>query len=607
MGKQPMGHVKHNSFVVFLALLWFAAANVHAAAPSFDDWSEGFAAEWVRARPQFATRAQYFSGAEQDAVDRQLSLTGGFGNTYGLSAAQAAAKLAQSGLTELRHFPVADMTPQQRTSAAVIDWTLQNAIRRAEFAQNRLVFDQFDGLQVALVTFMTTTHPIRNRRDAENYLARLALVGPLIDQGVDEAKAAAVAGIIPPRFIIERVIDQLNQFTAISPADNVFVTTFDTRLAALGAALPPVERANFVAAAEKETRETVLPAFARIRTMLEEQLPKATDDAGVWRLPRGDAFYAQALNTSTTTTLSADEIHAIGLREVARIEAAMDVILKRLGYPDGSVKDRYEKFNATLQLPVEPDPRPILVARADAIVQDAARRSVTVFDLRPNAPVTVKREPTFSERGAAAHYSAPAPDGTLPGIYWIPLADLGPKVTWLGAGMKSTAYHEAIPGHHFQVAIQLESNELPRYRKFGVFGSNSAFGEGWGLYGERLAEENGWYDDDLTGQLGFLQLQLFRARRLVADTGLHAKHWTRQQVIDYGFTEAETDRYIVNPGQACSYMIGQLKIVELREKAKQSLGTKFSIKEFHNVVLRGGSVPLDVLAQEIDAWVAANR
>jgi uncharacterized protein (DUF885 family) len=173
--------------------------------------------------------------------------------------------------------------------------------------------------------------------------------------------------------------------------------------------------------------------------------------------------------------------------------------------------------------------------------------------------------------------------------------------------MKSTAYHEAIPGHHFQVAIQLESNELPRYRKLGVFGSNSAFGEGWGLYGERLAEENGWYDDDLTGQLGFLQLQLFRARRLVADTGLHAKHWTRQQVIDYGFTEAETDRYIVNPGQACSYMIGQLKILELREKARQALGTKFSIKEFHNVVLRGGSVPLDVLAQEIDAWVATNR
>jgi uncharacterized protein (DUF885 family) len=598
--------MRRNSFAIFLALLSFAAACVHAAEPSFDDWSEGFAAEWVRAKPQLATRTQYFSGAEQDAVDRQLSL-GGAGNTYGLSAAQATAKLAQSGLAKLQSFPVAAMSPQQRTSAAIIGWTLQNAIRRAEFAQNRFVFEQFDGLHLALVTFMTTAHPIRNRRDAENYLARLALIGPLVDQGISEANAAAVAGIIPPRFIVERVIEQLTEFLALDAADNVLVTTFDTRLAALGAALPTVEREHFVAAAEKETRETVLPAFVRIRAMLQEQLPKATDDAGVWRLPQGDAAYAQALNASTTTTLSADEIHAIGLREVARIEAEMDLILKQLGYPDGSVKDRYEKFNATLQLPAEPDPRPILIARLDAVVQDAARRSAAVFDLQPSAPVTVKREPTFSEQGAAAHYTAPAPDGTIPGIYWIPLADLGPKVTWLGAGLRSTAYHEAIPGHHFQVAIQQESNELPRYRKLGVFGFNSAFVEGWGLYAERLAEENGWYDDDLTGRLGYLQLQLFRARRLVADTGLHAKRWTRQQVIDYGFTSAETERYIVNPGQACSYMIGQLKILELRERARQALGTKFSIKEFHNVVLRGGSMPLDVLAQEIDAWVAANR
>jgi uncharacterized protein (DUF885 family) len=599
--------MKRISFAILLALLSFAAASVHAAAPSFDEWADGFAAEWIRTKPQLATRTQYFSGAEQDAIDRQLGLSGVFGNPYGLSAAQAAAKLAQSGLTELQRFPVAAMSPQQRTSAASISWMLLNAIRSADFAQNRPVFDQFNGLHVVLVTFMTTTHPIRNQRDAENYLARLALVGTVIDQGISEAKAAGGAGVLPPRFIIERLIEQLNAFLAPNPADNVLVTTFATRLAALGAALPTDERAKFVAAAEQETGETVRPAFARVRAMLEAQLPSATDDAGVWRLPHGDATYAQALNTFTTTTLSADEIHAVGLREVARIEAEMDRILQQLGYPDGSVKERYETFNATLQLPAQPDPRPILVARADAIVQDAARRSAAVFDLRPSAPVTVKREPAFSEQGAAAHYSAPAPDGTIPGIYWMPLADLGPKVTWLGAGMRSTAYHEAIPGHHFQIALQQESRELPRYRKLGVFGFVSAFGEGWALYAERLAEENGWYDDDQAGRLGYLQAQLFRARRLVADTGLHAKHWTRQQVIDYGFTPAEAERYVVFPGQACAYMIGQLRILELREGAKQALGPKFSIKEFHNVVLRGGAVPLDVLAQEVDAWVAANR
>ena len=283
----------------------------------------------------------------------------------------------------------------------------------------------------------------------------------------------------------------------------------------------------------------------------------------------------------------------------------MDAILRQLGYQDGTVQARVEKVNLSRASPAEPDPRPALVEQVTRVVHDAERRSVAVFDLRPKAPVTVKREPAFSEKSAAAHYTDPAPDGSLPGIYWIPLADLGPKVTWIGTGLKSTAYHEAIPGHHFQLAIQQESEELPRYRKLGVFGINNAYIEGWALYAERLAAENGWYDGDLPGQLGYLQLQLFRARRLVVDTGLHAKKWTRQQVIDYGFTPQETERYIVWPGQACSYMIGQLRILELREQAKAALGAKFSIKEFHNVVLRGGTLPLAVLAQEVDAWVAA--
>ena len=241
------------------------------------------------------------------------------------------------------------------------------------------------------------------------------------------------------------------------------------------------------------------------------------------------------------------------------------------------------------------------------MVRDAEKRSEAVFDLRPKAPVTVIREPAFSESSAAAHYSDPAPDGSQPGIYWLPLADLSPRVTWLGTGLKSTAYHEAIPGHHFQLALQQETTSLPRYLKLGIFGFNSAYIEGWALYAERLADENGWYEGDLPGRLGFLNMQLFRARRLVVDTGLHEMKWTRQQVIDYGFTPTETERYIVWPGQACSYMIGQLRILELREKAKAALGAKFSIKEFHNLVLGGGSMPLEVLGQEVERWIAVVR
>jgi uncharacterized protein (DUF885 family) len=597
--------MKQKLSLVLTLFLTFAAGLARAATPTFDAWADDFAARWVALNPQFATRAQYFSGAEQDALDRQLILGGAFGQTYGVKAAQAGAALAREGLADLARYAADTLTPAQQTSAAVIRWSLEDEVRKAAFAQQRFVFDQFSGLHLGLVNFLTTTHPIRNGRDIENYLARLALVAPRIDEGIAEAQAAAAAGMIPPRFILQRVLDQLDGFTAVKPADNVFVASLDKRIGLLGAAVPAEQRAAFVAAAEREVTATIIPAYRRVREMLAAQLPGATDDAGVWRLPQGADYYASSLASLTTTQLTPAEIHAIGEREVARLSAEMESILQQLGYKDGSIQSRIEKLNATLAPPTEPDPRPVLLAQAEAIVHDAERRSAAVFDLRPKAPVTVRREPAFSEKSAAAHYTDPAPDGSSPGIYWLPLADLGPRVTWLGTGLKSTAYHEAVPGHHFQLSIQQESTTLPRYRKLGVFGFNSAYIEGWALYAERLAAENDWYEGDLPGRLGYLNLQLFRARRLVADTGLHAMKWTRQQVIDYGFTAQETERYIVWPGQACSYMIGQLRILELREKAKAALGPKFSIKEFHNLVLRGGSMPLDVLAQEVDRWIAA--
>jgi len=589
------------------ALCLLAAPALRAADAAFDAWAEDFTARWVRQNPQQATRTQYFSGAEQDALDRQLTLAGSFGGTIGVKSAEAAAALARTGLQELERFPAAGLSPQQKTSAAIIRWTLDDAIRGSDFAVNRFVFNQFGGLHLGLVQFLTTTHPIRNRRDVENYLARLTRVAPCLDEGVAEAKSAAAAGVQPPKFILERVLGQLDGFLAVPPEKNVFVQTLGERMALLGDALSAEDRTKFTAAAEQEVRATVLPAFTRVRALLAAQLPAATDDAGAWRLPRGEAYYASNLASMTTTQKTAAEIHAIGLREVARISGEMETILKQLGYTEGTLQERLEQLNAKLNPPTEPDPRAALLEQVSAAVRDAERRSASVFDLRPKSPVIVKREPAFSEASAAAHYTDPAPDGSAPGIYWLPLADLGPRCTWLGAGLKSTAYHEAIPGHHFQLALQQESTELPRYLKLGIFGANSAYIEGWALYAERLAAENNWYEGDLPGKLGYLNMQLFRARRLVVDTGLHAMKWTRQQVIDYGFTPTETERYIVWPGQACSYMVGQLRILELRERAQAELGARFSIKEFHNVVLRGGSMPLDVLAGEIDAWIAATR
>jgi uncharacterized protein (DUF885 family) len=279
----------------------------------------------------------------------------------------------------------------------------------------------------------------------------------------------------------------------------------------------------------------------------------------------------------------------------------MDGLLRKLGYNEGTIKERMEKLEHDSQPPAEPDPRPALLARYENIMRDAEKRAALIFDLRPKAPVEVRREPVFTEKNAAAHYTLPARDGSRPGIFWAPLP--GPEFEIVS--MRTLVYHEAVPGHHFQLTLQNEMTDLPRFRSNRLFGGISAFTEGWALYAEQLAAENHWYDGDPVGLLGQLDDELFRARRLVVDTGLHAMHWTRQQAIDYGIKAAEVERYVVWPGQACSYKIGMLKILELRTKAQRELGAKFSIKEFHNVVLKTGMVPLAVLEQVIDDYIAS--
>jgi uncharacterized protein (DUF885 family) len=299
--------------------------------------------------------------------------------------------------------------------------------------------------------------------------------------------------------------------------------------------------------------------------------------------------------------MTPEQVHALGLQQVARIEAEMDKVLRELGYTQGSVKERFDALEASLQPPADPDPRPSLIAEHERILRDAEERATKLFDLRPTAKVRVMREPQFTEASAAAHYSSPAPDGSIPGTVWIPLP--GPKFQILE--MRTLTYHEGVPGHHFQIALQQETTDLPAFRRKRVFGRLSAFAEGWALYGEHLVAESGWYEGDPKGHLGQLSSELFRARRLVVDTGLHSKHWTRQQAIDYGIQPSEVDRYVVWPGQACAYMIGELEILAQREKARKALGARFSMPQFHNWLLRAGTVPLDVLKQVVDDEIAA--
>lgn len=559
---------------------------------AFDKWSDAFAADWVRLAPERATSAQYFTGAEQQALDRRMAP-----NTPEQRARYQA--MARAGLATLKRFLAGPLDSTRRISAETMRWSLEQVIAGKPYEDHRFVFAQMGGTHIGLVNFMAETHPMRRAADVDSYLARLELIGMRIDEATANARRAAARKLIPPRFILERAQTQVDTFLKPAPDQNVLVTSLAQRMAAL-ADVAPEARAAAVARASAIVGEKIIPAYARTKAFLAELHPQTTDEAGVSRLPDGAAAYSRALANFTGTTLGAAEIHAIGLREVARIEGEMDKHLRAQGFTEGSIEQRMRALDKTFQPKGEGDPRPEILKSYIAMVRDAEQRSAKVFNLMPRAPVDVRREPPLTEASAAAHYSMPAPDGTLPGIFWVPMR--GPVFDMIR--MRSLAYHEAVPGHHFQLAIQQETEGLPKWRTNRIFSGGSSHSEGWALYAERLAVEQGWYEGDVPGLLGALGSELFRARRLVVDTGLHSKGWTRQQAIDYGIGAQEVERYVVWPGQACAYMLGMLRILELREKAMKALGDKFSLPGFHDVVLQTGSVPLDVLAKVLDQWTA---
>ncbi|MYM30176.1 DUF885 family protein [Duganella sp. CY15W] len=578
----------------FMALVVGASFSLAAQAISFDDWADKVANAKVRSDPEQATQKQYFDAKEQDALDRKLTP-----NTVVFRAAEVAS--AKKSLVELDKINQAKLTPQQRASAATIAWSLQGTVDAYAYRDYNFVFNQFTGLHVQIVNFLSQQHPIRNRRDIENYLVRLKAVAGKMDTGIVQARGAAGKGILMPTFITQASIGQLDRFLDGTPENNVFVASLVQRMGSVKD-VPADDQAKFAAEATAIVKQSIIPVFQRTRTLLQEQLPRTNNDAGLWRLPNGDKAYAVVLRQMTSTDYTPQQIHEIGQQEVARIEKEMNGLLVSIGYTDGSIKDRMAKLEQDQQ-PKEADPRPQLLARYDEILRDAEARAKDLFDIVPKAPVVVKREPLFTEKTAAAHYTGPAKDGTRPGIFWAPL----PGPDFRIVGMRTLVYHEGVPGHHFQVALQQENTGLPRYRRDRVFGVGSAYGEGWALYAEQLAAENGWYGNDVVGRLGQLDAELFRARRLVVDTGLHAMKWTRQQGIDYGIPPAEVDRYVVMPGQACAYKIGMMRILELRAKAQKALGDKFNIKAFHNTVLETGNVPLSVLEKVVDEWIAMQK
>ena len=586
------------AFLVLATLLASAPlirGDLHAQARSIDDFFSSFTAEWVRLNPNQATASRYFTGPEQDALETQLT-------PATREWRHRRVELARRGVAELAAFERSRLSDTQRVSADLMTWQLAVVVEGEKYEDFTFPLEQFGGVNVSLPTQLTVVHPLITEKDAANYVARLGHVATRMEEATAEVVALGEKRLVPPRFIIGATIAQMEQFVSTPPSQNPFVAVFNDRMAA-ASGIAATTRERLRAQAERITSSQIYPAWRNALAALRPLQRESTDVAGLSRFSGGAEAYAYHLRRFTSTNLTPDEIHQIGLREVSRIEGEMDAILKRLGRTEGSVKVRIEQLERDLAYPDTDAGRAQIMEDINGTIRDAQQRSMTLFDKTPRAPVVARAFPKFLEANAAANYNVPARDGSRPGIFQIPL-----RPSYMTRfGTRTLVYHETVPGHHFQIALELENEANPRFRQIRAFGGISALSEGWGLYAERLAAENGWYEGDPEGQLGQLDAALFRARRLVVDTGIHAKGWTRQQAIDYGIEASEVERYVVNPGQACAYMLGQLKIVEMRDKARAALGSRFNPKAFHNAVLMTGTVPLTILEQQVDRYIADSR
>jgi uncharacterized protein (DUF885 family) len=466
------------------------------------------------------------------------------------------------------------------------------------------------GVETQLPSFMQTTHVVSNDKTARNYVERLRAMGGKLDEATADMQRQAQAGVVLPAALLDRSLIVIHDTVAAKPEENALVTTFVARMNKVKSLDGP-RKQQLQREAIEALKTHVYPAYARMSAALEALKPAAASQgAGVSRLPDGAAYYAAMLKQATTTDYTPAQVHALGLTEVARISAEMDTLLKAQGLAAGSVGARMTALGKDPRFlyPNDDDGRKQALARYQEILDQVNARMPEYFRSLPAKHLTVERVPTSQEKGTSgAYYQQAAMDGSRPGIFFANLRDMKEVPQW---GMKTLAYHEGIPGHHFQISIALGLKDLPLIRQQTLY---TAYAEGWALYAEEFAAEIGMYKDDPWGDLGRLQLELLRAARLVVDTGLHAQGWSREQAIEYmvsttgmaeGDVTSEVERYMALPGQACAYKVGELKILELRDKAKAALGPKFNLKDFHAVVLENGGVPLTVLEQLINEWIA---
>jgi len=591
-----------------LLLLWLVYVLIWGTPPDINLAAERLSLRMMTSDPESLTTRSlldntlldFHSGRLTDASPRHMDYL---------------RKLDRDGLKLICRYDPQNLSGESRLTYHLMCWYFEQNLRGHHFdyhwAPDPIFMGPYPvnpvfGVQVDLIHFLSTYHQIKGRRSVQRYLQRLSQVGWKLS-GLRESLAARAAdGVLPPRFALEKSMAQVGDFLVLPIEENPLYTTFMERLTETDR-FNARDKTRWGEQVKQIIQNEVIPPYQELLTVLQDQLQWATTDDGVWKLPDGEVYYAFLLKTHTTTDLTAEDVHQLGLSEVNRLTESVREVLRALNLP-------YEEPGAQLQSLMEaPDfhytdgenRRGRIMTDYQAILDEVNQRMPEVFSYGSMDEIAVKRLPAYKEPDSPIAYAqAPAMDGSRPGTMWINLRDPDNIYTW---GMRTLAYHEGIPGHVYQMARAQKIKGLPSFRRTHVF---NAYIEGWALYGERLGWELGLEDE--MSNLGRLQALLWRAARLVVDTGIHVKRWTREEAIDYMVEKtglpkrdvtSEVERYIVMPGQACAYYLGYLKMLSLRRKAESTLGEKFDLKDFHDVVLQHGSLPLTLLEEVVNDYI----
>jgi uncharacterized protein (DUF885 family) len=593
--------------VTLTAVFLLAACNPQEAKPTNPMTSEAVVSlldelfmEELKESPEYMTylgmRERYdeWDDRSDAARDKQLEMT-----KRHLAIVKA---IDQSNLNDAAKLNIAMFIEQSEQQIEADKWRYHS-----------YPINQMRGVHSMIPSFLINQHLIADSAEAQAYIGRIAHSTGVIDQLLEQLKVREEKGIVPPKFVFPLVLKAIDNIISGAPFsegdDSTILADFSQKVRAIN--LSADETDKLIADARAALQNNLAPSYQKLRSYLTELEAGADDKDGVWKFPEGEAFYNFALKRTTTTDLTANEIHDIGLAEVARIQNEMREIMQKVGFA-GDLKAFFDftRNDAQFYYPETAEGKQAYIDEATALINTMKGRLDELFITKPKADLLVKAVEPFREASAGqAFYQSPAPDGSRPGTYFANLYRMSDMAKYQ---MESLAYHEGIPGHHMQISIAQELENMPKFRLFGGY---TVFSEGWGLYSELVPKEIGMYSDPYA-DFGRLSGELYRACRLVVDTGIHAKRWSREKALAYmadnvphseGYNVRQIERYIVMPSQATAYKIGMLKILELRATATEALGDKFDIRQFHDVVLRDGSVSLSILENNVKKWIAETQ